>query len=91
LQTNPQANCYVGSIPGLADFYATSGHATGGGDSTAAIFHPMWTFVGAFDSAPQFVINMIGAGGLYKEVVGYFFYDVFELNDGCGCALKSDT
>ena len=91
LGRNPQANCYVGSIPGLADVYATSGHATSGGDSVQAIFHPMWCFAGNFAPAPQFVITDVGSGGLYKEIVGYFFYDVLEWNDLCGVGLLSDT
>lgn len=87
---NPQANCYVGSMPGF-DFYATSGHATSGGDTVQAVFHPQWCFGGNFAAAPQFVSNMKGSEGLYMEIVGYFFYDVYEWNDLCGVKVLSDT
>lgn len=91
LQSTPQANCYVGSIPGIADFYATSGHATGGGDSKQGIFHPKWALFADVAPAPKFVINMRGAEGLYQEIVGYLFYAVGEWNDLCGTELDSDT
>ena len=87
----PQPNCYVGSIPGLGDFYATSGHATSGGDTVQGLFHPMWCFAGNFAPAPEFVVTDVGSGGLYKEIVGYYFYDVLEWNDLCGVGVLSDT
>lgn len=86
----PQNNCYVGSMSNI-DFYATSGHATGGGDSTQAIFHPMWAFAGFFAPAPQTWIKQKGAEGFYTEIASYYFYDVLEWNDLCAVALKSDT
>lgn len=86
----PQTNCYVGSMSNI-DFYATSGHATGGGDSTQAIFHPMWCFAGFFAPAPQTWVKQKGAEGFYTELASYYFYDVLEWNDACGVALKSDT
>jgi hypothetical protein len=86
----PQNNCYVGSTLNV-DFYATSGHATGGGDSTQAIFHPMWAFAGFFAPAPQTWVKQKGAEGFYTEIASYYFYDVLEWNDLCGVALKSDT
>jgi hypothetical protein len=86
----PQSNCYVGSL-GSIDFYATSGHATGGGDTTQAIFHPMWALAGFFAPAPITWVKEKGAEGFYTEYATYYFYDVLEWNDLAGVALKSDT
>lgn len=91
LQTNPQPNCYVGSIPGVADFYVSTGHATSGGDTVGAIFHPMWCFAGSFAPAPVTWIKPKGAEGFYTEVASYYFYDVLEWNDLAGVGLLSDT
>ena len=90
LQSTPQANCYVGSLPGI-DFYVTSGHATSGGDNQQGIFHPMWALGGVFDTAPQLVTNKKGSEGLYTEAVSYYFYDIVEWNDAAGVLLNSDT
>lgn len=86
----PQANCYVGSL-GPIDFYATSGHATSGGDTVQAIFHPMWAFAGFFAPTPITWVKEKGAEGFYTEYATYFFYDVLEFNDLCGVKLLSDT
>jgi len=86
----PQSNCYVGSL-GPIDFYATSGHATSGGDTVQAIFHPMWAFAGFFAPAPITWVKEKGAEGFYTEYATYFFYDVLEFNDLCGVKLLSDT
>lgn len=86
----PQANCYVGSL-GAIDFYATSGHATSGGDTVQAIFHPMWAFAGFFAPTPITWVKEKGAEGFYTEYATYFFYDVLEFNDLCGVKLLSDT
>ena len=87
----PQANCYVGSLLGSIDFYATSGHATSGGDTVQAIFHPMWCFAGLFAPAPVTWVKEKGAEGFYTEFATYFFYDVLEWNDLAGVKLLSDT
>lgn len=87
----PQANCYVGSLLGSIDFYATSGHATSGGDTVQAIFHPMWCFAGFFAPAPVTWVKEKGAEGFYTEFATYYFYDVLEFNDLCGVKLLSDT
>jgi hypothetical protein len=87
----PQANCYVGSLLGSIDFYATSGHATSGSDTVQAIFHPMWCFAGFFAPAPVTWVKEKGAEGFYTEYATYFFYDVLEWNDLCGVKLLSDT
>lgn len=86
----PQANCYVGSL-GAIDFYATSGHATSGGDTVQAIFHPMWALAGFFAPAPITWVKEKGAEGFYTEYATYFFYDVVEWNDLCGVKLLSDS
>lgn len=91
LQSKPQRNCYVGSLPGIADFYATTGQGTSGGDTIDAIFHPMWCFAGAFAPAPVTWVRAKGAEGFYTEVASYYFYDVLEWNDACGVGLNSDT
>lgn len=91
LQTTPKQNCYVGSIPGLADFYATTGFGTSGGDTYSMIFHPMWCFAGCFAPAPVTWIKPKGAEGFYTEVATYFMYDVLEWNDAAGVGLLSDT
>lgn len=91
LQGLPSASGYVGSIPGIADVYVTSGFATTGGDDQQMIIHPMWCLAGMFDTGPKTVVNMKGAEGLYTEVVSYFLYDVIEWNDLAGCMLRSDT
>lgn len=90
LAGSPQANCYVGSL-GPIDFYATSGHATSGGDTVQAIFHPMWAFAGFFAPTPITWVKEKGAEGFYTEYATYFFYDVLEFNDLCGVKLLSDT
>ena len=86
----PQNNCYVGSL-GQIDFYSTSGHATSGGDTVQAIFHPMWAFAGFFAPAPVTWVREKGAEGFYTEYASYYFYDVLEWNDLCGVKLLSDT
>jgi len=85
------ANGFVGSIAGIGDVYQTTGFATGGSDDTQAIFHPMWTFAGMFDTAPTVWLTPVGAGGGYKEIFVYYFWDQAEINDLAGTALKSDT
>lgn len=84
-------NGLIGQIPGVADIYQTTGHATSGSDTVQAIFHPMWTFAGMFDSAPMSWVQRQGAGGLYTEIVSLYFYDVIEWNDLAGVKLHSDT
>ena len=91
LAGTPQANCYVGSLLGSIDFHATSGHATSGGDTVQAIFHPMWAFAGFFAPAPVTWVKEKGAEGFYTEYATYYFYDVLEWNDLCGVKLLSDT
>lgn len=86
----PQSNCYVGSL-GQIDFYSTSGHATSGGDTVQAIFHPMWAMAGFFAPAPVTWVREKGAEGFYTEYASYYFYDVLEWNDLCGVKLLSDT
>ena len=87
----PQANCYVGSIGESLQFYATSGHATSGGDTVQAIFHPMWTFAGFFAPAPVTWVENEGRGGFFTAFATYYFYDVLEWNDLGGVKLLSDT
>lgn len=91
LQSKPAQNCYVGSVPGLADFYATTGFGTSGGDTYSMLFHPMWCFAGCFAPAPVTWIKPKGAEGFYTEVATYFLYDVLEWNDAAGVGLLSDT
>lgn len=90
LQGAPQNNCYIGSMLNI-DFYQTSGHATSGGDTVQAIFHPMWTFAGFFAPAPVITPLFKGSEGFYTEVAGYYFYDVLEWNDLAGVKVLSDT
>lgn len=86
-----QPNGRLGSIPGVGDIYQTTGFATGGGDDTQMIIHPMWCIAGMFAPAPVTWVKQKGAEGFYTEVASYYFYDIIEWNDLCGCALKSDT
>lgn len=90
LNGKPQANCFVGSLPGL-DFYATSGHATSGGDTVQAIIHPMWCLAGNFAPAPETWSIKKGTEGLFEEHCTFYFYDCLEYNDACGIGLLSDT
>jgi hypothetical protein len=90
LAGTPQNNCHVGSL-GPIDFYATSGHATVGGDTVQGIFHPMWCFAGFFAPAPMTWVKAKGSEGFYTEYASYMFYDVLEWNDLCGVKLLSDT
>jgi hypothetical protein len=87
----PKANCYAGSLGSSLDFYATSGHATSGGDTVQAIFHPMWAFAGFFAPAPVTWVENEGRGGFFTAYATYYFYDVLEWNDLCGVKLLSDT
>lgn len=91
LKGKPAQNCYVGSIPGLADFYSTTGQQTSGGDTQDAIFHPRWALAGIFASAPVTWITKKGSEGAYTEVFSYYLYDVTEWNDLAGVLLNSDT
>lgn len=91
LNSTPKPNCYVGTLPGICDVYATTGQQTSGGDSADGIFHPMWCFAGAFAPAPVTWVRQKGAEGFYTEVASYYFYDVLEWNDACGVQLLSDT
>ncbi len=86
----PEANCFVGSLSNM-DFYATSGHATSGGDTVQGVFHPKWALVGSFAPAPQTWSRDNGREGLFREHVSFYFYDVLEFNDLCGVKLLSDT
>ena len=86
-----KANGLVGSIPGVADVYQTTGFATGGGDDSQMLLHPMWCLAGIFDSAPQSWLTNKGSEGLYTEVVSYYFYDIVGWNDTAGVLVKSDT
>lgn len=87
----PQTNCFVGSIPGLANVYSTTGHATTGGDTISGIFHPKWALAGVFAPAPVTWVTKRGAEGFYVEVATYFLYDVLEYNDLAGVELNADT
>lgn len=85
----PQANGYVGSLPGI-DIFQTSGQPTSGGDDVAAVWHPEWCFAAIVDSAigvrPQW-----NSTGFWDELSSWLFYDIVEWNDGAGCGLLSDT
>lgn len=91
LGTNPQPNCHVGSIPGLGQFYTTTGMGTSGGDTYSAVFHPKWALAGSFAPAPITWFKDKGSEGFYTEVASYYFYDVLEFNDLAGVAVLSDT
>jgi len=87
----PQANCFVGSIPGLCDVYQTSGMGTSGSDTYSALFHPMWTFCGIFGASPISWMARKGAEGFYTELASYYFFDIAEWNDLAGRYILSDT
>jgi hypothetical protein len=87
----PQSNCYVGSLGGSLDFYATSGHATTGGDTQQGVIHPMWCLAGFFAPAPVTWVENEGRGGFFTAYATYYFYDVLEWNDAAGVQLRSDT
>lgn len=89
--TPVQPNGRLGSIPGVGDIYQTTGFATGGGDDTQMIIHPMWCLAGMFANSPETWIRQKGGEGFFTEVASFYFYDIIEWNDLCGCALKSDT
>jgi hypothetical protein len=88
-------NGYVGSKAGV-DFYQTSGLPTSGSDDVALVFDPQMAFGAMAAAAPVVNVNWLGGagsaqGGYSHEVSGYFFCDVIEWNDACGCAVNSDT
>lgn len=85
-----QSNCYAGSL-GALDFYATSGHATSGGDTVQAIFHPMWAFAGFFAPSPTTWVENEGRGGFFTAYATYYFYDVLIWNNSAATKLLSDT
>jgi hypothetical protein len=92
LQGLPSVGGFVGSIPGLADFYMSSGFATSGGDDLQMLIHPQWCLAGIFDAAgPQMIPTMKGSEGFYLELASYYLYDVVEWNDLAGVCIKSDT
>lgn len=87
----PQNNCFVGSIGGSLDFYATSGHQTSSGDTVQAVFHPMWCFAGFFAPAPVTWTENEGRGGFFTAYATYYFFDILEWNDAAGVKVLSDT
>jgi hypothetical protein len=91
LQNLPSQAGYVGSLPGLGDFYVTTGFATTGGDDQQMIVHPMWCLAGIFDSAPITWFAQKGPEGFYTSVATCYLYDVIEWNDLAGVMLRSDT
>jgi len=86
-----KANGLIGSLPGGIDVYQTTGFATGGGDDSQMVIHPMWCLAGIFDSAPTSWIINKGSEGVYTEIVSHYFYDIIEWNDAAGVLVKSDT
>lgn len=86
----PQANGYMGSIPGLCGIWKTSGHATSGSDTVQALIHPKWCLGAAIDSIPTVYVGQKISEGFYKEVGSLLFYDVLEVNDRAGCKVLSD-
>lgn len=87
----PATGGYVGSVPGLADFYQTTGHATTGGDDQMPFMHPKWALAGMLDALPQFWIVDKASEGFYREISAAFFYDVAEINDGAGVNVRGDS
>lgn len=87
----PQANCYAGSIPGIADVYQTSGMGASGSDTYSALFHPMWTFAMIIGASPKSWIIQKGSEGFYTELATHLFWDVGEWNDLAGQYILSDT
>jgi hypothetical protein len=87
----PQANCFVGSLGSQIQVYATSGHATSGGDTVQAVFHPMWCLAGFFAPSPKTWTESEGRGGFFTAYATYYFYDVLIWNNAAGVKLLSDT
>lgn len=91
LQGLPTQAGYMGTIPGLADFFQTTGFATTGGDDQQMIVHPMWCLAGIFDSAPTTWFRQNGPEGFFTSVASAYLYDIIEWNDLAGVMLRSDT
>lgn len=85
----PQVNGYVGQVPGFDIFHVTSGLTDVSGQNSQCIFHPIYAFAGIFDSQVNVIANTIGVGGLYYELVSYFFWDAVLWNDGAACEILS--
>lgn len=87
----PQVNGFYGSLPGIDLFYAPSGFTAVSSQSSQCLFHPDWAFAGMFDNQINVLTTEIGAGGLYTEVVSYFFWAQVLWNDAAACEILSTT
>jgi hypothetical protein len=85
-----QANGFYGSLPGI-NLYSTSGLATTGGNDIQCLFHPMWAFAGVFDTDISVLTTEVGSGGLYSELVSYFFWAQILWCAPAACEVQSDT
>lgn len=86
----PQANGYVGSVPGV-DLYQTDGLSTTGGDDQAAVFNPETCFAGVYSPSVQTRQVWVGSGGFWDEIASFVFSHVVEWNDTAGVEVRSDT
>lgn len=87
----PQVNGFYGSLPGIDLFYAPSGFTAVSAQSAQCLFHPDWAFAGMFDRQINVLTTEIGAGGLYTEVVSYFFWAQVLWNDAAAVEVLSTT
>jgi hypothetical protein len=87
----PKSNYFYGSLPGIDLFYAPSGFTAVSSQSSQCLFHPQWAFAGMFDNQINVLTTQVGAGGLYTEVVSYFFWASVLWNDTAAVEVLSTT
>ena len=85
----PQANGFYGTVPGI-NLYHTSGLAESSSNYVQALFHPDWAFAGMFDTSINVLTTEVGSGGLYTELVSYYFWAQVLWCAAAACEVQSD-
>ena len=86
----PQLNGFYGSLPGIS-LYHTSGLEETGSNYVQCLFHPDWAFAGMFDTSISVMTTEIGSGGLYTELVSYYFWAMVLWCAAAACEVQSDV
>jgi hypothetical protein len=87
----PKANGFYGNLPGMDLYHTPSGLTAVSAQSSQCLFHPDWAFAGMFDKQINVLTNEIGVGGLYTELVSYFFWAQVLWNDTAAVEVLSTT
>lgn len=87
----PKLNGYCGTLPGIDLYSVPSGLTAVSSQSAQCLFHPDWAFAGMFDRQINVLTNEIGVGGLYTELVSYYFWAMVLWNDTAAVEVLSTT